>query len=227
MHIEEGVVTGAKILLSYGTAAVAAGLIAKLAWDTVKRDGGVLALAVRSLVCIALVFCFFEILPTFPVGVSEVHIILGATLYLMFGAGPAAIGLAGGLLIQGLFFAPFDLPQYGMNVTSLIVPLFAVSVLAKRIIPADTAYVDVKYTQVLALSFAFQGGVVAWVAFWALYGQGFGAENLNNIAVFGGAYLLVVLLEPLIDLAVLAAAKMLAGRQTPLFYNRLHHPAVT
>jgi hypothetical protein len=27
---------------------------------------------------------------------------------------------AGGRLVQGLFFAPFDLPQYGMNVTTLL-----------------------------------------------------------------------------------------------------------
>ena len=35
------------------------------------------------------------------------------------------LALALGLLVQGLFFAPFDLPQYGMNVTTLLVPLFA------------------------------------------------------------------------------------------------------
>jgi hypothetical protein len=48
---------------------------------------------------------------------------------------------------------------------------------------------------------------VSWVAFWALYGQGFGAENLHNIATFSGAYMLVVIIEPFIDLAVLALVK--------------------
>jgi hypothetical protein len=62
-----------------------------------------------------------------------------------------------------------------MNVTTLIVPLWAVAMLAKRIIPAGTAYVDLRYRDVLALSAMYQGGVVAWVAFWAFYGQGFGA----------------------------------------------------
>ncbi|MCB1488694.1 MAG: energy-coupling factor ABC transporter permease, partial [Bauldia sp.] len=113
MHIEPGVVDGAKIILSYATAAVSLGLAAKLSADTVRNDGGVTALASRSVVTTALVFCFFEVLPHYPVGVSEVHLILGSTLYLMFGAGPAAIGLAAGLLLQGVFFAPFDLPQYG------------------------------------------------------------------------------------------------------------------
>ena len=78
-----------------------------------------------------------------------------------------------------------------------------------KIIPAYTAYVDLSYGQTLKLSAAYQGGIIAWVAFWAFYGQGFGAENLANVASFGGAYLLVIIAEPLIDLAVLAAAKSL------------------
>jgi ABC-type Co2+ transport system permease subunit len=210
MHIEPGVVDGAKIVLSYVTAAGAIGVAAKHALDTIKLDG-VVPLAVRSAIATVLVFCFFQVLPHYPVGVSEVHLILGTTLFLIFGAGPAAIGLAVGLLVQGLFFVPADLPQYGMNVTSLLVPLFAVSVLARRIIPANTAYKDVKYGQCLALSTAYQGGVVAWVAFWALYGQGFSVANLTSIVTFGGAYMLVVLAEPLIDLAILAGAKSMRG----------------
>jgi hypothetical protein len=100
----------------------------------------------------------------------------------MFGAGPAALGLALGLLAQGLLFAPADLPQYGMNVTSLLVPLLAISTLANRIIPANTAYTDVSYKQALKLSTAYQGGVIAWVAFWAFYGAGFTAESMASVA---------------------------------------------
>lgn len=226
MHIEPGVVDGAKIVLSYATATAAFGLLGKMALDTIKKDGGISALAMRSVITTALVFCFFEILPHYPVGVSEVHFILGSTLYLMFGAGPAAIGLAAGLLFQGLFLAPFDLPQYGLNVTTLIVPLWGLSLLAKRIIPADTAYVDVKYSQALALSTAYQGGIVAWVAFWAFYGSGFTAANLAAVGSFGAAYMAVIILEPLADLAVLALAKFLAPyAKNPLLYNRLHHAA--
>ncbi|KPX23586.1 Uncharacterized protein ALO71_02952 [Pseudomonas amygdali pv. dendropanacis] len=87
----------------------------------------------------SLVFSFSEVLPHHPVGVSEVHLILGSLLFLLFGAAPVAVGLALGLLVQGLFFAPFDLPQYGMNVTTLLVPLFAVAALARRIIAPDTS----------------------------------------------------------------------------------------
>ncbi|GAB4359762.1 MAG: energy-coupling factor ABC transporter permease [Oricola sp.] len=226
MHIGPGVVDGAKIVLSYATAAASFGLAGKMAADTIRRDGGIAPLAMRSAATTALVFSFFEILPHHPVGVSEVHLILGSTLFLIFGAGPAAIGLALGLLIQGLFFAPFDLPQYGMNVTTLLVPLYAMSLIAGKIIPARTAYKDVKYSQALALSTAYQGGIVAWVAFWAFYGHGFTAENLAQVASFGAAYMSVIILEPLVDLAVLAIAKN-AGRLTdnPMFQDRLHHAA--
>jgi hypothetical protein len=155
MHIEPGVVDGAKIVLSYGTAAGAAGLTTKMAYDTIRSDGGLSALILRSFATTALVFTFFEILPHYPVGVSEVHFILGSTLYLIFGAGPAAIGLAGGLLIQGVFFAPGDLPQYFINVTTILVPLWALSLLAKRIIAPQTAYIDLKYWQALSLSTAY------------------------------------------------------------------------
>lgn len=226
MHIEPGIVSGGKMVLSYATAAGSFALAGKMALDTIRNDGGIAALAIRSVITTALVFCFFELLPHYPIGVSEVHFILGSTLYLLFGGGAAAIGLALGLLIQGVFFAPFDLPQYGINVTTLLVPLWVVSVLAKRIIAPNTPYVDIKYLQALALSTSYQAGVVAWVAFWALYGNGFGAENLQSIVTFGGAYMLVIILEPLVDLAVLAAAK--AGRDLSrgiLFYRRLHEEA--
>ena len=39
MHIEAGVVAGAKMLLSYGTATVVAGATAKVAWDNIKENG--------------------------------------------------------------------------------------------------------------------------------------------------------------------------------------------
>ncbi len=227
MHIEPGVVDGARIILSYGTAAASVGLLGKMALDTIRHDSGVTALATRSLATTALVFCFFELLPHYPVGVSEVHLILGSTLFLIFGAGPAAIGLSLGLLLQGLLLAPFDLPQYGMNVTTLLVPLWGLSLLAKKIIPPRTPYVEVTYWQALALSTAYQGGIVAWVAFWAFYGNGFGAENLASVGTFGAAYMTVILLEPLVDLGVLAAAKLMTPRKNAhLVQNRLHHAAV-
>lgn len=220
MHIEQGLVTGARLIIGHATAATAAVYSAKLAWDAL-REGGLASLAARSVMATAATLTFFQVLPHYPVGISEVHLILGSALFLILGAAPAAIGLALGLLIQGLFFAPFDLPQYGMNVTTLLVPLFALQRVAKRIIAPQTAYVDLKYRQALALSTVYQGGVVAWVAFWAFLGQG--SSAFTSVATFGAAYMLVVILEPLVDLAVLAGAKALrkgapAGLVTPRLY---------
>jgi len=223
MHIEPGLISPEKMLLAYASAAAAGAIAVKLAADAIKERGA-LSLLARSAVASAAVFCFFEVMPHHAVGVSEVHLILGSTLLLVLGAAPAAIGLALGLLIQGLFFAPFDLPQYFANVTTLLVPLFAIKLVADRIIPANTPYVDLSYGQAFALSATYQGGVVIWVGFWALYGQGLGADNLASVASFGAAYMLVVLVEPLIDLAVLAGAKLVrglggTGLVTPRLYN--------
>ncbi|MBO9448255.1 MULTISPECIES: energy-coupling factor ABC transporter permease [unclassified Ruegeria] len=223
MHIEPGIVNGAKIALSYVTAAGAATYAAKETFSTLRANGPA-SFVMRSVLATVGVFLFFEVLPHFPVGVSEVHFILGSTLFLLLGAAPAAFGLAAGLLIQGVFFAPFDLPQYFINLTTLLVPLFALQALASRIIAPGTAYVDLKYGQALALSAMYQGGVVAWVAFWAFYGQGFGAETMASVLSFGGAYMLVIVIEPIADLAVLAAAKAMRGLNstglvTPRLYN--------
>jgi hypothetical protein len=223
MHIEPGIVDGAKMGLAYATAAGAAGYVGKLALDDIARSN-VAATGLRAVLATLGTFICFEVLPHFPVGVSEVHFILGTTLMLILGAAPAAIGLAAGLLIQSLVFAPTDLPMYFVNVTTLLVPLLAIAAVARRVIPAGTAYVDLDYAQVLKLSATFQGGVVAWVAFWAFYGQGVTAEVASSVWTFGAAYMLVILVEPLADLAVLAAAKALrdrvpAGLVTPRLYS--------
>ncbi|MBN9434845.1 MAG: energy-coupling factor ABC transporter permease [Bosea sp.] len=219
MHIEPGLVSPDKIWLSYVTGAAAGAYALKLAADSIRARGA-LSLVGRTAAATALVFSFFEVLPHVPVGVSEVHLILGSTLFLILGAAPAALGLALGLLLQGLFFAPFDLPQYGMNVTTLLVPLFGLSMLAGRVIAPGTPYVELRYRQALALSTAYQAGIVAWVAFWAFYGHGFTAENTAAITTFGGAYMLVIIVEPLVDLAVLAAAKALKGLAGHPFLER-------
>ena len=91
---------------------------------------------------------------------------------------------------------------------------------AKRVIAPDTAYVDISYKQALALSTAYQAGIVAWVAFWVFYGQGFTASTLSSVLTFGMAYMMVVLIEPLVDLAVLAGAKSLRDLTSSQLFNR-------
>jgi hypothetical protein len=228
MHMEPGIVDSSKIVLSYVTASACAFYAAKLSFDHVRQEGA-LSLLLRSVIAAVLVFVFFEVFPHVPVGVSEVHLILGSSLFLILGAAPAAIGLAAGLALQSLFFEPQDLAQYGMNVTTLLAALFAMQAVAKRVLPAKLAYVDLGYAHVLKMSVVFQGGIVAWVAFWTLYGRGIGAETLQSVGSFGAAYMSVVLLEPLIDLGVLAAAKWLRARSgargSVLLTHRLHHAA--
>ena len=206
MHIEPDIVNGAKIVLSYATAAGAGWYSFKLTLQSLNL-AGIASFASRCVLAMAATFTFFQVLPHFPVGLAEVHFILGSTLFLIFGAAPAAFGLAAGLLLQGLLFALADLPQYFINTTTLLVPLFAVSALAKRVIAQNTAYADLNYLQALKLSTIYQAGIVAWVAFSAFYGQGFGAETLASVTSFGLAYMLMIIIEPLVDLAVLAGTK--------------------
>lgn len=207
MHVAPGLADGSKIMLSYATATVALAYTGKLAFQALKNEG-LTALVLRSAVAIAFVCCFSERPPHQPVGVSEVQLIVGTTLLLLFGVAPAANGLMGGLLLQGLFFAPSDLPPYGMNVMTLLVPLFVTSALARRIIPDATAYVDIGYAQAFKWSLAYKRGVVIRVA----YGLSIATAWVRKIragANFGAACRRVVLLEPLIDLGILAIAKSL------------------
>lgn len=221
MHIEPGVVTGAKLALGSVTAAGAATVSAKLVWDNLVQRGAA-SLIARSAMATAATFVFFELLPHLAVGPSEVHLILGSTLLLMLGTAPAAVGLALGLLLQGLLMSPFDLPQYGMNVTTLLVPLLALHGVTKMVVARGTAYVDLTYAQALKLSVTYQAGVVAWVAFWVVWGQGASIATLASLGTFGAAYMTVVLLEPLVDLAVLAVAKRLSAKGSPLLDARVY-----
>jgi ABC-type Co2+ transport system permease subunit len=206
MHIEAGVVQGAKMILSYATAAGVVGMGLKLAYENLKENGAI-SLFVKTMASMMIVFMCFEVLPHYPIGVSEVHLILGTTLLLVFGVAPAMLGLALGLLLQGVTVAQFDLPQYGINVTTLLASMVALNYATQKIVPQGTAYKDISYTQMLKMSLVWEGAIVTWVAFWALYGQGFGAENLSEVFSFGSAYMLVVVLEPFIDMAVLALVK--------------------
>ncbi|WP_386683676.1 energy-coupling factor ABC transporter permease [Loktanella sp. R86503] len=221
MHIEPGVVTGAKLALGSVTAAGAATVSAKMVWENLVQRGAA-SLIARSAMATAATFVFFELLPHLAVGPSEVHLILGSTLLLMLGTAPAAVGLALGLLLQGLLMSPTDLPQYGMNVTTLLVPLLALHMVTKSVVARGTAYVDLTYTQALKLSTTYQAGVVAWVAFWVVWGEGAGVSTLTSLASFGAAYMTVVLIEPLVDLAVLAIAKRMKAQGSGLLDTRVY-----
>ena len=165
----------------------------------------------RCLITTIFVFSFFEILPQYPLGVSEVHFIFGATLFLFFGAGATAFGLVAGLSLQGLLFAPSDLPQLYINISTLLFPLFAVSYIAKKIVPSNAAYTDLRYRDVLTLTGIYQGGIILWVAFWCFYGQGFGqvvdrnhiGHHIKRIVLEGERRIVVEILDHVrIDLTI-------------------------
>ena len=152
MHIEPGVVNGAKIGLSYLTGATAIAVGLKMIIQRILTNTSVLVTGLRCLITTILVFSFFEVLPQYPLGVSEVHFIFGTTLFLFFGAGATAFGLVAGLSLQGFLFAPSDLPQLYINISTLLFPLFAVSYMSKKIIPPHSTYTDLRYTHVLTLT---------------------------------------------------------------------------
>ena len=212
MHIEPEIVNAAKMGLSYATATAVTVMLTQVMIKHIKK-AGVVSLLLKSVVTTVLTLVFFELFPHYFVGVSEVHLILGSTLFLLFGSASAGVGLALGLLVQGLLFSPMDLPQYGMNVTTLLVPLFALSWMAKRVLPKEVSYSDLNYYEVLKLSSAYQVGIVVWVAFWAFYAEGFAVENIVAVSSFGLAYMGVIVVEPLISLASLALAKSFKQRR--------------
>ena len=220
MHIEPGVVNGAKIGLSYLTGAAAIALGLKLLIQRMFNSISVLVTAVRCLITTIFVFAFFEVLPQYPLGVSEVHFIFGATLFLFFGAGATAFGLVAGLSLQRLLLSPSDLPQLYINISTLLFPLFAVSYISKKIIPANIAYTDLKYRQVISLTGIYQGGIILWVAFWCFYGQGFNQETFYNVGVFSLAYSTVIGIECLLDVGLLATLKSYKKRSLPSVFNQ-------
>ena len=220
MHIEPGVVNGAKIGLSYLTGAAAIALGLKLLIRRMFNSTSVLVTAVRCLITTIFVFSFFEVLPQYPLGVSEVHFIFGATLFLFFGAGATAFGLVAGLSLQGILLAPSDLPQLYINISTLLFPLFAVSYISTKIISANISYTDLKYWQVISLTGIYQGGIILWVAFWCFYGQGFNQETFYNVGVFSLAYSTVIGIECLLDVGLLATFKSYKKRSLPSVFNQ-------
>lgn len=119
-------------MLSYATATACTLYAGQLSITHIRQEGAG-SLLLRSAIAAALVFVFFKVVPHMPVSVPEVHLILGSSLFLTLGVAPTAVGLAAGLAVQGLFFEPQDLPQYGMSVTTLLVALFAKQAVAKAL----------------------------------------------------------------------------------------------
>ena len=194
MHIEPSLVTGLKFVLSYfKTEGTLTGGI-KLTLEAL-RQWGAIYLTERVILATLIAVTVFEILTHFLIRMSEVYFILGSAL-LFFGVAPAAFGLAARLLTQRLFFVLISLPQYFMHLTSLLIPLFVLSVIAKTVITPKTASVELSNCLALLLSTSDQAAIVGWVAFWAFYSQGFDAEAAASIGLFSIVYITQISWKP-------------------------------
>ncbi len=199
MHIEPGILSGAKIAAA-NLAATA--LVATQAPQLVKRP----QLVLRTLLA-ALFFSIFMQSFHMPAGASELHFIGAMPIYLSLGFVPTLLGFGLGLLLQGVVFEPADLLHLGVNFLSLAVPLLALHLGLGRKLAAGAA-TEIK--SVLRLDAAYYTGVAAMVGFWLSMGEV--ATPFAEWMSFAVVYLPVVLIEPVLTVAVVRLLQSQAHR---------------
>jgi len=199
MHIEPGILSGAKIAAAN---LAATGLLAAQAPQLVKRPQFVL----RTLLA-ALFFSVFMQSFHLPAGASELHFLGAMPIYLTLGFVPTLLGFGLGLLLQGVVFEPADLLHLGVNFLSLAVPLVALHATLGRRLALGAA---TEIRSVLKLDAAYYAGVAAMVGFWLSMGQV--ATPFAEWMSFAAAYLPVVLIEPVLTVAVVKLLQSQAHR---------------
>jgi cobalt/nickel transport system permease protein len=191
MHIEPGLIAQPKLAFA---AVVATAVLACYVPQLLRRP----ALLLRSVLAAVFFACFMQALHM-KVGPSELHFLGVMPLYLSFGFVPTLLGLALGLLLQGLIFEPQDLVHLAVNSLSLMLPLMVVHYgLAKRLLGAER---PLGLKCLFKLDAAYYGGVLAMVGFWLALGQT--QTSLADWGVFAAAYAPLIVLEPFVTLAVL------------------------
>lgn len=192
MHIEPGLIAPAKLLFA---AAAATAVLACYVPRLLKQP----ALALRTLLA-ALFFSVFMQIFHMKAGPSELHFLGAIPLYLSFGFVPTLLGLALGLLLQGLVFEPQDLVHLAVNSLSLMLPLMLMHYgLARRLVGNKDKPIGV--ATLVKLDTAFYSGVVAMVGFWLALGQT--QTAFADWASFAVAYLPWLIVEPLFTLTIL------------------------
>lgn len=199
MHIEPGILSGAKIAAANLTAI---GLAAAQAPQLLKQP----QLVLRTLLA-ALFFSVFMQSFHLPAGASELHFIGAMPIYLTLGFVPTLLGFGLGLLLQGVIFEPADLLHLGVNFLSLAVPLLALHLGLGRRLAAGAA-TEIK--SVLKLDAAYYAGVAIMVGFWLSMGEV--ATPFAEWITFAAAYLPVVLIEPVLTVAVVRLLQSQAHR---------------
>lgn len=199
MHIEPGILSGAKIAAANLTAI---SLAAAQAPQLVNQP----QLVLRTLLA-ALFFSVFMQSFHLPAGASELHFIGAMPIYLTLGFVPTLLGFGLGLLLQGVIFEPADLLHLGVNFLSLAVPLLALHLGLGRRLAAGAA-TEIK--SVLKLDAAYYAGVAIMVGFWLSMGEV--ATPFAEWMTFAAAYLPVVLIEPVLTVAVVRLLQSQAHR---------------
>lgn len=199
MHIEPGILSGAKIAAA-NLAAI--GLVAAQAPQVVKRP----QLILRTLLA-ALFFSVFMQSFHLPAGASELHFIGAMPIYLALGFVPTLLGFGLGLLLQGVVFEPADLLHLGVNFLSLAMPLLALHLGLGRKLAAGAA---TEIRSVLKLDATYYAGVAIMVGFWLSMGEV--ATPFAEWMTFAAAYLPVVLIEPVLTVAVVRLLQSQAHR---------------
>lgn len=199
MHIEPGILSGAKIAAANLTAI---GLAAAQAPQLVKQP----QLVLRTLLA-ALFFSVFMQSFHLSAGASELHFIGAMPIYLTLGFVPTLLGFGLGLLLQGVIFEPADLLHLGVNFLSLAVPLLALHLGLGRRLAAGAA---TEIRSVLKLDATYYAGVAIMVGFWLSMGEV--ATPFAEWMTFAAAYLPVVLIEPVLTVAVVRLLQSQAHR---------------
>lgn len=199
MHIEPGILSGAKIAAANLTAI---SLAAAQAPQLVNQP----QLVLRTLLA-ALFFSVFMQSFHLPAGASELHFIGAMPIYLTLGFVPTLLGFGLGLLLQGVIFEPADLLHLGVNFLSLAVPLLALHLGLGRRLAAGAA---TEIRSVLKLDAAYYAGVAIMVGFWLSMGEV--ATPFAEWMTFAAAYLPVVLIEPVLTVAVVRLLQSQAHR---------------
>lgn len=186
MHIEPGYIAQSKIVLAD---VAASGLLLAYAKELIKRPGDI----IRSLLA-SVFFTLFMQSFHYTIGPSELHFVGAMAMYLTLGFIPTLIGFAGGLLLQGLVFSPWDLPQLAVNSLSLILPLLTVHYTIGRQLREQGSTLN--WRQIVKMDAMYYSGVTLMVGFWLLVSDV--ATPFAAWAAFASSYVLLVLVEPVV-----------------------------
>ncbi len=186
MHIEPGYIVQSKIMLANVTAS---GLLLGYARELIKRPGDIIRTVLASVF-----FTLFMQSFHYTIGPSELHFVGAMAMYLTLGFIPTLIGFAGGLLLQGLVFSPWDLPQLAVNSLSLILPLLTVHYTIGRNLREQGA--SLNWRQIVKMDVMYYSGVTIMVGFWLLMSDV--TTPFAAWAAFASSYVLLVIVEPVV-----------------------------